>query len=636
MKTFDKLLFATLTCSVLSTFHAHGQTEVLFTSWHTADSGKYARLWESTDDERDEKRSTDGTVLSVTVWDRTAIASGGESIGDQTTPVYAGVQRISYDDDYVYVESTGLPTNTMGPWYDDIYRAYDYEDPDAVDNRSLFPAFPGNAAIDYRFPRSTSYGEDYASPLDATPSGNCGLFVNGVPLFNTTDTFSYNSSSGAESPNSDGFWNRDAFVNEGPTFDSGNSHQAQEAHHYHANPAALRHTLGDSVDYNGTIVFSGLISITGTDSNPYIENFNGDHSPIIAWANDGIPMYGPYAYSDPLDASSGVRRMITGFQLRDGTNGSTDLATEGRLSLPQWCYSLGAKAEGVTVLAGPDVSEDYVLGRYQEDNAYKGDLDNYILYDGTGDFTEGTHFDLNEHNARWCVTPEFPDGTWAYFTAIAEDGTPVFPYNLTWSFLGDASLAGSAAIPETSTLYFEGAAAREVQSQSVSYEESTGEVSIVWDAIEGGVYRLDTSADLSAWDDTAEEFTALDQLITFVDDSGDSEKFYALQTLGISTYEDVDGTVVSAGDVTYEFAFSGDLPPSEDVVTAVTVGGVSGSVASYSYSQESVTIEVTFDASNSVFVDGSYYAVLTVSGPPPENVEVEFTSTNSYDVSSSE
>ena len=42
----------------------------------------------------------------------------------------------------------------------------------------------------------------------------------------------------------------------------------------------------------------------------------------------------------------------------------------------------------------------------------------------------GKDFDLDELNGRWCVTPEFPNGTFAYFTTINADGTPVYPYNM--------------------------------------------------------------------------------------------------------------------------------------------------------------------------------------------------------------
>ena len=36
------------------------------------------------------------------------------------------------------------------------------------------------------------------------------------------------------------------------------------------------------------------------------EELNGSHSPIIGWAYDGNPIYGPFGYSDP-NIQSGIR-----------------------------------------------------------------------------------------------------------------------------------------------------------------------------------------------------------------------------------------------------------------------------------------------------------------------------------------
>ena len=35
------------------------------------------------------------------------------------------------------------------------------------------------------------------------------------------------------------------------------------------------------------------------------------HSPIIGWAFDGNPIYGPYGYTDPTDQSSEINRLDT-------------------------------------------------------------------------------------------------------------------------------------------------------------------------------------------------------------------------------------------------------------------------------------------------------------------------------------
>ncbi|MEP2774302.1 MAG: YHYH protein [Luteolibacter sp.] len=504
--------------------------EPILSSWYTEGSGRYARIWATQAQETTERGG--GGSTSLTTWDSADYA--GVNVGDQPLPVYAGIQGISYSNSYVYIKSTGLANNIMGPWFLNAART------------TQFPSFPGNAAILYRFPRSTNYASTYTNNArTASNIGSCGLFVDGVPLFNSSDTFSYDTSAGAdqEPTNSnvgDGYWNRDAFTNEGVSFDAGNAHQAMEQFHYHASPAALRSTLGDSVDYDPSVVYQGI-----GGASPYTENFNGKHSPIIAWANDGLPMYGPYGYSSPLDPTSGVRRMITGYQKRDGTNGSTNLTTTGRKTLPQWTVTQGKRTTTTLTAAqyGPNVNATYTIGHYQEDYDYKGDRG----------LTLGTHFDLNAWNTRWCVTPEFPNGTWAYFTAVAENGTPVYPYNLAYQYFGNSTLAAgiaSTAVETTGvTVQFGGASTILTENKATAVDTSAQTITITWQGIEGGVYRVEPSQDLITWSDTEPTtISASDEIVavgTFT--SSTSKKFYRLAKTGINTYDTTTFSTAAGG-----------------------------------------------------------------------------------------
>ena len=92
------------------------------------------------------------------------------------------------------------------------------------------------------------------------------------------------------------------------------------------------------------------------------------HSPIIGWAYDGNPIYGPFGYSDPDNINSDLKIIETSFKL-DST-------------------SLVNRPSG------------FQAGFFIED--YK--------FDGTGD--------LDIHNGRFSKTPEFPNGIYAYFTTV--------------------------------------------------------------------------------------------------------------------------------------------------------------------------------------------------------------------------
>ena len=122
-----------------------------------------------------------------------------------------------------------------------------------------------------------------------------------------------------------------------------------------ANPVALRNQLGDN--------------------NP------NQHSPILGYAYDGNPIYGPYGYSDPLNPSSTIKRMETSYRLksqRDSDGPSTTL------------YPLG-----------------YLIADYRYQHRY-GDVD--------------------DNNGRYCVTPDYPNGVYAYFITINSNNVPQFPY----------------------------------------------------------------------------------------------------------------------------------------------------------------------------------------------------------------
>jgi hypothetical protein len=179
--------------------------------------------------------------------------------------------------------------------------------------------------------------------------------------------------------------------------------------------------------------------------------------------------------------------MISGYVKRDGANGTTNLAATGRTSLPAWAAR--AQSRSATLPAnvyGPAVGTAYPLGNYLEDYDYLGDLGK----------TLGTDFDLNDCNARFCVTPEFPNGTWAYFLTIEPDGTPKFPNLVGRWYYGNPTGGSVTAINETVTEYVR---ASQASAIAVSATNAAGNVAITWTSVEGATYKIETSADGATW-----------------------------------------------------------------------------------------------------------------------------------------
>lgn len=376
------ILSVVIFCALTTNIFADPQ----ISSWFTLDSGKFAQIF------RTPAEKSSGQA--ETTW------SNGRNV--QSQPAYCGVQEIDSSTNWIYIRSSGLGSQIMGPW-----------------QNGWFPNLPTDQHFIFAIPRHPKV----QTARNSNRLGEIGMFVDGVRMFDAGDAFSYSHQNNEDaSPRAgigqgDRIWNRDALVNEGRTFDAALAHQQNRGtYHYHVEPIALRYELGDHVDFD-------------TATKTYRESSSPPqkHSPILGWMQDGFPIYGPFGYSNPTNPASGVRRMISGFIFRDGQNGADNLAQSGRRTLPAWVAREQSRSATLQKFeTGPNVSENYPLGHYIEDYTYLGDCGK----------TLGKDFDLDELNGRWCVTPEFPQGTYAYFTTIDANGQPVYPYNMGRGFHG--------------------------------------------------------------------------------------------------------------------------------------------------------------------------------------------------------
>lgn len=229
--------------------------------------------------------------------------------------------------------------------------------------------------LTFRIPREVT--EETSGEENTASSGTIGIAVNGVGIFSETSSRSYDGSDNTGAGYD--IWNTDAWIEEGYSMDdAGGGHPTSAGYyHYHATPFAL-----------------------------YTEASAG-HSPIIGWGLDGVPIYGPYGYDDSLDANSAVVRMESGYQLRNITE---------RKELPS------GEVIADPTYWGPDVDDDFPIGTYAEDNEFVAGLGH-----------------LDKHNGRWCVTPEYPNGVYAYFITIDEDEEPKYPYIIGPEYYGETS-----------------------------------------------------------------------------------------------------------------------------------------------------------------------------------------------------
>ncbi|MBL7973846.1 MAG: YHYH protein, partial [Candidatus Kapabacteria bacterium] len=96
---------------------------------------------------------------------------------------------------------------------------------------------------------------------------------------------------------------------------------------------------------------------------------------------------------------------------------------------------------GTDVLDGPPVNTTYPLGYFREDYEYVAPT--------APDY-------LDEHNGRFCVTPEYPNGIYCYFTTVDEQWNSTFPYVVGPTFYGVKTAAKVNNITEQVTTYTAG------------------------------------------------------------------------------------------------------------------------------------------------------------------------------------
>lgn len=176
----------------------------------------------------------------------------------------------------------------------------------------------------------------------------------------------------AMSYNNQNIWHQNAIIVEGPSFDDCLGHPAPNGEYHH--------------HLNPTCLYND--SITNV------------HSPIIGFAFDGFPIYGAFAYAD-INGTGGIKRMQSSYHKR---NIST------RTTLPD-----GSTAGS----AGPIVSGNFPLGYYIED---------FEFLQGSGD--------LDIHNGRFCVTPDYPLGQYCYFVTLDSNLVAEYPYIIGPSYYG--------------------------------------------------------------------------------------------------------------------------------------------------------------------------------------------------------
>ncbi|MFT4545589.1 MAG: hypothetical protein ACI9EQ_002067 [Bacteroidia bacterium] len=248
-------------------------------------------------------------------------------------------------------------------------------------------AVPMNYQFRFRLNPTPNVG-----PETKTGYGHIGLWKNGSSIYNPKDAKSFEAEE---------VWFQNAWYWEhllGETFDHCLGHpNGSGEYHTHVSPACL-YNIEDSLQV----------------------------SPLIGYGFDSYPIYGGYGYEDPMNTTSAIVRLKSSYRLRNITD-RTVLPDGTVLPASQYGPAIGPHNSTSTNVSLDDSPLAAPLGTYMED---------YEYVEGLGD--------LDEHNGRLCITTDYPEGTYAYFTTLdwVTDiyGTgikPVFPFVIGTAYYGE-------------------------------------------------------------------------------------------------------------------------------------------------------------------------------------------------------
>jgi hypothetical protein len=338
------------------------------------------------------------TNPGITQWiQNTTNIKGRHYVKGNSTPVaddvLANVQKVQYSTDWVYVTTTGIPSYITGPFLDG--------NPSLAQNQNAI------------FKISLKPVKNSGTPTNTT-GGNIGIFINGVALFDYRDGVSWSNAQQALKGGplmgmGDNVWNRDAVVAERGGFDCAKGHPAMGNYHHHQNPSAFK------LDKK---VISNICDLYAADGLYVIDSTQ--HAPLLGYAVDGFPIYGAYGFKN-VDGTGELVRMKSSYKLRN-------IAVRTHY------------ANGSDVVDGPAVNSTYPLGLFREDYEYVAPSAQQTDY-------------LDEHNGRFCVTPEYPNGIYCYFATVDAQWNSSYPYVVGPTYYGVRTASKVTSVTEAVTTY---------------------------------------------------------------------------------------------------------------------------------------------------------------------------------------
>jgi hypothetical protein len=170
---------------------------------------------------------------------------------------------------------------------------------------------------------------------------------------------------------------------------------------------------GTPSPYYNKVIYSDLSGTTGNSKTDHMRHTDG-HSKIVGFCFDGYPIYGPFGYTNSDSASGGLKLMTSNYSLKT-------TAPSGRPYTYTSYYSLAP----------------YISVHESDPHSYYNDINDLSrnrismapgAYVNDWEYKASNGGTLDVYNGKYTKTPDYPNGTYAYFMTMNSSGVPQYPY----------------------------------------------------------------------------------------------------------------------------------------------------------------------------------------------------------------
>jgi hypothetical protein len=211
----------------------------------------------------------------------------------------------------------------------------------------------------------------------------------------------------------------------------------------------------------------------------------------------------------------------------------------------------------------------------------------------------------------------------------------VFPYNIGRAYYGYPTGATVTAITETVVTNFLGNTNLVETLSAPGVKNAT--VTLVWTAVEGGSYQVQSSTNLFAWNTLATNLSPNKIVGGYINTNSQPYGFYRVARTAVAAFQSVEAT--SSGStgsgsaspssanpgstvtVTITLPSNPPAPPTGNVPTSITLGSISGTAVAR---PSSTTVQASFTIPSNAAA-GTQTIVITFNPAPTYTITGAFT-----------